>query len=32
MPEITYRKALMQAMKEEMERDENVMIMGEEDA
>ena len=30
MPEITYRKALMQAMKEEMERDENVMIMGEE--
>ncbi|QXD24253.1 alpha-ketoacid dehydrogenase subunit beta [Opitutia bacterium ISCC 51] len=30
MPEITYRKALMEAMAEEMERDEKVMIMGEE--
>jgi pyruvate dehydrogenase E1 component beta subunit len=30
MAEITYRKALMQAMAEEMERDDKVMIMGEE--
>lgn len=30
MPEITYRKALMQAMAEEMERDDTVMILGEE--
>ena len=30
MPVITYREACMQAMAEEMERDERVMIMGEE--
>ncbi|MCB1123612.1 MAG: alpha-ketoacid dehydrogenase subunit beta [Verrucomicrobiae bacterium] len=30
MSEITYRKALMLALAEEMERDEKVMIMGEE--
>jgi pyruvate dehydrogenase E1 component beta subunit len=30
MPVITYREALMQAMAEEMDRDEKVMIMGEE--
>ncbi|MDG2170548.1 MAG: alpha-ketoacid dehydrogenase subunit beta [Opitutales bacterium] len=30
MPEITYRTALMEAMAEEMERDDKVMIMGEE--
>ena len=30
MPIITYREALRQAMDEEMERDENVFIMGEE--
>ena len=30
MPVITYREACMQAMSEEMERDERVMIMGEE--
>jgi pyruvate dehydrogenase E1 component beta subunit len=30
VPVITYREALMQAMAEEMERDEMVMIMGEE--
>lgn len=30
MPVITYREACMQAMAEEMERDEMVMIMGEE--
>src|SRR5437588_1390852 len=30
MPEIQYREALRQAMTEEMERDENVFLMGEE--
>ena len=30
MPVVTYREACMQAMSEEMERDERVMIMGEE--
>src|SRR3954452_1990279 len=30
MPEIQYREALRQAMAEEMERDENVLLMGEE--
>lgn len=30
MPEIQYREALRQAMVEEMERDENVFLMGEE--
>src|SRR5438552_5049503 len=30
MPEIQYREALRQAMTEEMERDENVILMGEE--
>lgn len=30
MPEIQYREALRQAMVEEMERDENVLLMGEE--
>ncbi|HEX8523705.1 MAG TPA: alpha-ketoacid dehydrogenase subunit beta [Tepidisphaeraceae bacterium] len=30
MPEIQFREALRQAMTEEMERDENVMLMGEE--
>ena len=30
MPVITYREACMQAMSEEMERDDRVMIMGEE--
>lgn len=30
MPEITYRKALNDALAEEVERDENVFIMGEE--
>ena len=30
MPVISYREALNQAMREEMERDENVFIMGEE--
>src|SRR5215217_2939996 len=29
MPEITYREALRTAMSEEMERDENVLLMGE---
>src|SRR6266550_2664117 len=30
MPEIQYREALRQAMTEEMERDENVFLIGEE--
>ena len=30
MPEITFREALNQAMAEEMERDPNVFLMGEE--
>jgi pyruvate dehydrogenase E1 component beta subunit len=30
MPEVQYREALNQAMSEEMERDENVFLMGEE--
>src|SRR5213076_3196689 len=30
MPEIQFREALRQAMTEEMERDENVFLMGEE--
>ena len=30
MPEITYREALNQALKEEMERDDSVFLMGEE--
>ena len=30
MPIITYREALRQAMDEEMARDENVILMGEE--
>ena len=30
MPEMTFREALRQAMYEEMERDENVLLMGEE--
>src|SRR5271167_2379098 len=30
MPTITYREALNQALSEEMERDERVMLMGEE--
>src|SRR5215468_8461025 len=30
MPEIQFREALRQAMTEEMERDENVLLMGEE--
>ena len=30
MPEIQFREALRQAMWEEMERDENVFLMGEE--
>jgi len=30
MPEITYREAVKQALAEEIERDENVVIMGEE--
>src|SRR5919107_5114110 len=29
MPEKTYREALKEAMREEMERDENVLLMGE---
>ena len=29
MPEITYREALKTAMSEEMERDDNVLLMGE---
>ena len=30
MPRITYREAIKQALSEEIERDENVCIMGEE--
>lgn len=30
MPEMTYREALRQALREEMERDENVYVIGEE--
>ena len=30
MPEITYRQALKDAMIDELERDENVVIIGEE--
>ena len=30
MPEITYREALNQALSEEIERDENVVLLGEE--
>ena len=29
MPEKTYRDALKEAMRQEMERDENVLLMGE---
>jgi pyruvate/2-oxoglutarate/acetoin dehydrogenase E1 component len=29
MPEMTYRDALKSAMSEEMERDEDVLLMGE---
>ena len=30
MPEITYREALNQALAEEIERDDNVVLLGEE--
>ena len=30
MPLITYREAIKQALAEEIERDENVVVMGEE--
>ena len=30
MPEITYREALNQALSEEIERDEDVVLLGEE--